>query len=51
MTEYFAYMKRTFRFGGGGVLSSTCRAEINLIFTGTGAVFDETRRGILTPAS
>jgi len=42
MTEYFAYMTRTFRLGGAGILSSNSRAEICLIFTATYAVLDET---------
>jgi hypothetical protein len=42
MTEYFTYMSRTFRLGGAGILSSTSRAEICLIFTATCAVLDET---------
>ena len=50
MTEYLAYMKRTFRLGGAGILSSTSRAEINLIFTAIFAVWDERSLYILTPA-
>jgi hypothetical protein len=38
VTEYFAYMKRTFRLGGAEILSSTSRAEVSLIFISTGAV-------------
>jgi len=41
LTECFTYMARTFRIGGDGILSSTSRAEICLIFTATCAVLDE----------
>lgn len=49
-TEYFTYMTRTFRLGGAGILSSTSRAEICLIFTATCAVLDETSYCDRTPA-
>lgn len=44
------YMTRTFRLGGSGILSSSSRAEIYLIFTATCAVLDETSYCNQTPA-
>jgi hypothetical protein len=50
MTEYFTYMTRTFSLGGAGILSSTSRAKIYLMFTVTCAVVEETSYCNRTPA-